>query len=77
MRVYSRLFEIYNEVVPKPVDPQIVLNCHQGIYIPLDVVLSQFKTLVKDQWRQEDYQIVRKYLVNIFGESTIKDLEEM
>lgn len=77
MRVYNRLFEVYREAVPKPVDPQIVLNCKQGIYIPLDVVVAQFKTLVKCQCVQEDYQIIRKYLVNIFGESTIKDLEEV
>ncbi len=77
MRIYSRLFEVYREAEITSIDSQIIINCKNGTYTPLDVVAAQFKSLVKQGNASEDYQIVRRYLVNIFGEATIKDLEEI
>ena len=75
MNSYSKLFEIYQNAEMKPVDAQLLINCTNGAYIPLEVLLGQYKTLVKSQPTSQEYKTVRNYLTSIFSEQIINDME--
>lgn len=70
----KQLFELYRNAKCKQIDPMIVLNCKCGEYVPLDVVVTEFKSAVCNE-DNYSYQILRKYLVSIFGSKIINDLE--
>lgn len=75
MKSCSRLLEMYRAAEPKQIDTQVILSCSNGTYVPLDTIVEQFKTLVKYHYGSAEYKTVRAYLVSIFSEQIINDLE--
>ena len=75
MKSYSRLFEMYKAASEKPLDKQIIMLCEASVYVPLEVLLGQYKTLVHNYRGSSDYQCVRRYLISIFDEQIVDDLE--
>lgn len=67
--------KIWKEAPSCEYDDQIVLGCDAGSYLPIGAVITQFKYLGMHNQQSAEYCKVRKYLVGIYGENAIRDLE--
>lgn len=76
MKNYNRLFTLYKQVDTHPVDLQMIMQCEAGVYVPLEIVLAQFKYALENK-REREYKSLRQYLETIFDKQTIDDLEAM
>lgn len=77
MRCYNKLVKLYNETDENEINEQTVLMCERQEDVPLTVVLSQFKYLVRHRICDNRYGVLKRYLEDTFGEQIIKDLEAM
>lgn len=74
---YDNLVRIWSTVSCKTVDPGVIRGCESGSYVPLESVVAQFKYLRYNCFDSKDYQIVKRYLVKLYGKQAVKDLEAM
>lgn len=77
MTGYNKLFSLYREAVPHPLDPQVLLQCEAFSYVPLNTLIPQYKWLACNDPNSKEYRSVQQYLKTIFGTQTMIDLEAL
>lgn len=73
----TKVIEQYLECKEFPVDPQLILMSDTVLIdtIQLNVLLAQFKYCKKHNISGDLYETLRKHLVKVLGNSTVKSLE--
>ena len=77
MRLYEKLIKMYTESIDTKLNSEVVRQCETNSVFSIELVVKQFHYLVLNSKGSEEYLIVKRFLVSIFGSRIIEELEEM